>query len=566
MNARHFPTRQTANARHQQTRSIMSSEQHQYLSLFAAISLAIATFPNAIGQSLSSFVPITPCRVLDTRNPEGVLGGPVLAANSTRTFPLAAGSCRIPANATAYSLNVTVVPFGVLHYLTLWPAGQPMPLAATIDSPGQVISNAAIVAAGTNSAINVFAYDYTHVILDLNGYFISPTNSTNQSTALGTGASSAGNQNTAFGANTLAVNNTGAQNVANGSNALSSNSSGNNNVGAGAAALQFNASGSANTAVGSQALLNNLIGNSNTATGFSAIWSNRTGSNNTASGASALFNNSTGSSNTALGENALLVNSDGSSNIAIGAGAGDLINNGSYNIDIGSEGTSSDSNTVRIGSSANQTSTYIAGINGVSISSGSMVLISSNGQLGTIQSSARYKQDIRDMGSNSDALMRLRPVTFHYTRTADSETTPLQYGLIGEEVANVYPDLVVHGQDGRVESVQYHELPALLLNELQKQRRIINEQRQAMDRVRQELDQQKEELDSLKSRLGSLKSSTSLTSRPTSPTSLHTGRTEQNARLPAGVEFASTRTVRFANAAQQVTLAADAFGSSRIGN
>jgi hypothetical protein len=120
----------------------------------------------------SRFVPVTPCRVADTRNPAGPFGGPTLAAGSTRSFTIPQSGCGIPATAQAYSLNVTVVPAGPLSYLTLWPAGQPQPLVSTLNSfGGIVVANAAIVPAGSNGAVSVFVSNQTDVILDIDGYF-----------------------------------------------------------------------------------------------------------------------------------------------------------------------------------------------------------------------------------------------------------------------------------------------------------------------------------------------------------------------------------------------------------
>jgi hypothetical protein len=419
-----------------------------------------------------------------------------MGGETTRNFPLLSAGCSVPATAVAYLLNITVVPqqpwFG---FLTIWPTGQSQPNVSTLNSPaGLVIANAAIVAAGTGGAVAVYVANDAHIILDINGYFIPETNSSTQSTALGTGASSAGSQNTAIGFNTLQVNSSGNGNTATGTSALSSNTSGNNNVAVGSGALSFNATGSANSATGTQALLNNLIGSQNTAIGFTSLWTNTTGSSNTAVGASALFNN-TGSYNTALGQGALYNGTSGSWNISVGYEAGYQVTSGSYNIDIGSQGGSGDSNIIRIGTASNQTSTYIAGITGSNIGSGSAVLINSNGQLGSIQSSSRYKEDIEDMGDASARLMLLRPVKFHYKTGSDDGTKSLHYGLIGEEVNSIYPELVVRGLDGQVESVQYHELPAMLLNEIQKQRKTIDLQTQQIHVLEQRI----ENLEKLKS-------------------------------------------------------------------
>jgi hypothetical protein len=124
------------------------------------------------------FVPVTPCRIADTRNPNGPFGGPAIAGNTSRDFLIpAVSACGIPSNAAGYSLNVAVVPAGPLGFLTLWPSGQPKPLVATLNSiDGRIKSNAAIVPAGANGAISVFATDTTDVILDINGYFVAGNN------------------------------------------------------------------------------------------------------------------------------------------------------------------------------------------------------------------------------------------------------------------------------------------------------------------------------------------------------------------------------------------------------
>lgn len=118
------------------------------------------------------FVPVTPCRVADTRNPDDTFGGPVMAGGMSRSFPIPQSACGIPNSALGYSLNVTVVPGGPLSYLTLSPTGQPRPLVSTLNSfTGKVVANAALVPAGSGGAIDVFVTDQTHVILDINGYF-----------------------------------------------------------------------------------------------------------------------------------------------------------------------------------------------------------------------------------------------------------------------------------------------------------------------------------------------------------------------------------------------------------
>lgn len=124
------------------------------------------------------FIPITPCRVADTRSATGPFGGPGLSAASSRSFNVPQSGCGVPSNAAAYSLNVTVVPGGALDYLTLWPAGQAQPNVSTLNSlDGRIKANAAIVPAGTNGAVSVFVSDASNVILDIDGYFVPPTTS-----------------------------------------------------------------------------------------------------------------------------------------------------------------------------------------------------------------------------------------------------------------------------------------------------------------------------------------------------------------------------------------------------
>jgi Bacterial Ig-like domain (group 3)/Beta-propeller repeat len=118
------------------------------------------------------FVPVTPCRVVDTRNPTGPFGGPEPTAGSTTTFDIPQSACGIPTSAAAYSLNVTVVPNASLNYLTLWPAGEAQPFVSTLNSDGRVKANAAITPAGVNGGVSVFVSDASQVIIDIDGYFV----------------------------------------------------------------------------------------------------------------------------------------------------------------------------------------------------------------------------------------------------------------------------------------------------------------------------------------------------------------------------------------------------------
>ncbi|MBV8629913.1 MAG: chitobiase/beta-hexosaminidase C-terminal domain-containing protein [Silvibacterium sp.] len=139
-------------------------------------SLLLAGVPEAVGQAQNAgtnlqFVPVTPCRVVDTRNPTGPFGGPEMGGGSIREFDIPQSSCSIPSTAVAYSLNVTVVPKGSLNYLTVWPSGEPKPPVSTLNSDGRVKANAAIVPAGSNGGVSVFVTDETQVIIDIDGYF-----------------------------------------------------------------------------------------------------------------------------------------------------------------------------------------------------------------------------------------------------------------------------------------------------------------------------------------------------------------------------------------------------------
>jgi hypothetical protein len=188
-------------------------------------------------------------------------------------------------------------------------------------------------------------------------------------------------------------------------------------------------------------------------------------------------------SNRACGYLALLANSTGNNNIAIGFNAAfDVSDSNSNNIQIGNVGSLNDNGAIRTGTQGtnptNQTSCFAAGIRGVTTGNNDAipVVIDSNGQLGTVSSSRRFKEDIHDMDTVSSGLMHLRPVTFRYQKPFADGSKPIQYGLIAEEVADVYPDLVAHSADGQIETVKYQVLDSMLLNELQKEHKQVQEQ------------------------------------------------------------------------------------------
>jgi hypothetical protein len=321
-----------------------------------------------------------------------------------------------------------------------------------------------------NSAYNTFVGAAT-------GTFTADASASNGGTGGNTAVGSntlayltSGYNNAANGAFALDLNTTGYNNTADGAFALFANTTGNDNTANGFEALKFNGTGSDNTAEGYKALHSNTTGIENTASGNLALYSNTTGYDNIASGGFALYQNTTGYGNIAIGVSAGYSLQTGIYNLLLGAGAGSsYLSNESDNIDIGSPGVAGDFGVTRIGS--NGSATYIDGIRAVTTGKNDaiQVLIDSNGQLGTASSSRRYKEDIHDMGDASDGLLRLRPVTFHYKKPYADGSKPIQYGLIAEEVADVYPDLVVRGKDGQIETVQYYKLDAMLLNEVQRQ-------------------------------------------------------------------------------------------------
>jgi hypothetical protein len=271
--------------------------------------------------------------------------------------------------------------------------------------------------------------------------------------------------------------------------------------------------GSANTFVGGAG--NFMLGPSasgNTAVGLNALHNHISGQFNDAFGDNALLSvNTFSNGNDAFGGGALSGLTGGDSNIGVGRGAGATLTTGSNNIYIGADaGGASESNTIRIGKNFGGNTTFIQGISGVTSASGVAVLINSAGQLGTTTSSRRFKQDIADVGAESDVLMKLRPVAFYYKPELD-ETHTRQYGLVAEEVAEIAPNLVVLDEQGKPQTVRYHFVNAMLLNEVQKQRRLIeieesaNQARQKQLATQQQLiEDQGKEIEALRREMASL--------------------------------------------------------------
>ena len=259
------------------------------------------------------------------------------------------------------------------------------------------------------------------------------------------------------------------------------------NTATGSLALSSDTSGAANTATGFQALFSNISGYTNTAAGVNVLYSNRTGYYNTASGVSALFFNVGGHDNLAEGYRALVHNT-GSNNVGLGSNAGGNLTAGSNNINIGANvlGTAGEANTIRIGKSGTQTKTFIAGTSGKTVASGVGVIINSNGQLGTMQSSARFKEAIKSMDQTSEAILALKPVTFRYKKEVDPEGIP-QFGLVAEEVEKVNPDLVARDAEGNMYTVRYEAVNAMLLNEFLKKHRKVEQQESTITQLKNDL-------------------------------------------------------------------------------
>jgi hypothetical protein len=276
------------------------------------------------------------------------------------------------------------------------------------------------------------------------------------------------------GLDVLAIRGEGGDNFSVGIRALSTVTTGYANTAVGLFALDAN-NGVANTAVGDSALASS-VGLSNTAVGALTLDSDTTGSWNTAIGDEAMRSNISGVYNTAVGADSLHENTTGNNNIAIGLDAAlHVKGSNSGNIHIGNRGAYSDNRAIRIGTVGTQSSFFAAGINGetTGLNDAVPVVVDSRGQLGTVSSSRRFKEDIQDMGDSSEGLLRLRPVTFRYQKAFADGSKPIQYGLIAEEVAETYPDLVTHSADGQVETVKYQVLDSMLLNEVQRQQKEI---------------------------------------------------------------------------------------------
>jgi hypothetical protein len=232
--------------------------------------------------------------------------------------------------------------------------------------------------------------------------------------------------------------------------------------------------------------INGSFGSDNTAVGDRALFNNTTGFFNTATGSGALEDNDTGGGNTAIGYFALHNITTGGGNIAIGVGSGTNLSTGNNNIYIGNGGAFSESNTTRIGIAKTTQNTFIDGIHGATIDPATALIVGVDGfgKLGTTASSQRFKDDIKPMDKASEAILALKPVTFHYK--SDAKATPC-FGLIAEEVEKVSPDLVVHDIDGKPYSVRYDQVNAMLLNEFLKEHKTVQAQGATIVELKKEI-------------------------------------------------------------------------------
>jgi hypothetical protein len=467
------------------------------------------------------FVGLTPCRLADTRGNgfTGQYGPPSLVAGVPRNFVLT-GQCGISATAQAVSLNVTVTNTQGPGHIVIYPQGGAQPTVSTLNYvAGQTIANAAVVPLGVGGGITVIAgVSGTDLILDTNGdYRGGVVTALNGLSGAVTLAGSSTVTVTPTG-NTLTLAATGGPGGllpsgfpsgrtlrSSGTGWVASNSvydDGTDIELAGILRLPV----SARIYSGASRILHNTgsdVFTENTFVGRGAGNETTPGSGNTGVGYVALTLAGAGSANNvAVGQFALRNLDTGSGNIAIGGNAGSAIVTGSNNIYIGNQGPGNESGQIRIGDAALQNGTVIAGIYGGAIS-GLGVVINAGGRLGTTPSSRRYKSEIHDIGAESDGLMSLRPVAFKYTPEVDPTGTR-RFGLIAEEVAEIYPDLVVNDERGRPRTVRYELVNTLLLKEVQNQHGKLEAQATTIDTQRKTIDRQQAEIDELRSRLSKI--------------------------------------------------------------
>jgi len=306
-----------------------------------------------------------------------------------------------------------------------------------------------------------------------------------------------GNVSATGGVSGNAINSTTQYSI--GGNAVLSASSSSQNVFLGLGAGNSNSNGISNVFSGFNSGYSSVSGNSDTFVGKASGYSTNSGYNNSFLGDSAGYSNTAGFDNTFLGFQAGYSNLVGQHNTYVGETAG-YSNTGDQNVYLGSgsgTGVTSESNTMRLGGSS-ITSTYMAGVAGANIgSSGVAVMVDSTGKLGVTTSSRRFKDHIVNMGDTS-GLFRLRPVLFYYKPEIEQNVhRSVQYGLIAEEVAKVFPDLVVYDKEGKPYTVKYQYLTPMLLNEVKKQHSIISAQEKEIQTLQRQNEEIQERLERL---------------------------------------------------------------------
>ena len=324
-----------------------------------------------------------------------------------------------------------------------------------------------------------------------------------------------GSNNTAIGSQALFSLRTGSQNTATGAQALKNNIGGQNTAD-GFQALATNTTGFGNTGTGWRPLFANTTGFHNTADGFTALLNNTTGNHNTATGDEALLNNTTGSFNTTDGAHALISNSSGSGNTVLGFNAGNSITTANNVVCIGAN----------VAGANVSNSCFIGNISGADATGGDPVFITSSGKLGTVNppSSARFKDDIKPMNRASETILALKPVTFRYKKQFDPKGIP-QFGLVAEEVEKVSPDLVKRDREGKLQTVRYDAVNAMLLNEFLKEHSkvtklestVVQQQKDfqaTVARLTARLDEQASQIQKVSARLESSKPASQIVNNP----------------------------------------------------
>ena len=292
--------------------------------------------------------------------------------------------------------------------------------------------------------------------------------------------------NTAEGQDALLQLSRGTFNTAVGFLSLRSDTENNFNTAVGAGSLFANTAADDNTAIGAGALLSNTIASDNTATGAFALLSNTIGFENTACGASALRNTTTGGGNTAVGFQALANNTTGVTNTALGFNSGFDVTTADNVIVIGTN----------VGGQNVDHSCFIGEIFGATSSSGTAVFINSDGRLGTMTSSRRFKEAIEPMDQTSETLFALKPVRFRYKKEIDPNMRS-QFGLVAEDVEKVDPALVVSDKEGKPYSVRYEQVNAMLLNEFLKEHKAFVEEQHEVENLQGTVVQQQRQIETL---------------------------------------------------------------------